>query len=196
MGICPGQAPMAMSPFCLLRVRNVPSEEDSASCEVLAGLIQSVIAISSAHYAFSSKPTLRQPLKNASGGKEKSSFFEVTQEIEMSSSRAVTTREYENYYIISTFEAAISRGHKHGCLVKLIDSFLVITASCNASLKKALVRTKFSPFWQKFESFSDSGRIFLRSSCSVGVSLESFAQILFNSVGRYLNKDTLPSSGI
>ena len=196
MGICPGQAPMAMSPFCLLRVRNVPSEEDSASCEVLAGLIQSVIAISSAHYAFSSKPTLRQPLKNASGGKEKSSFFEVTQEIEMSSSRAVTTREYENYYIISTFEAAISRGHKHGCLVKLIDSFLVITASCNASLKKALVRTKFSPFWQKFESFSDSGRIFLQSSCSIGVSLESFAQILFNSVGRYLNKDTLPSSGI
>ena len=196
MGICPGQAPMAMSPFCLLRVRNVPSEEDSASCEVLAGLIQSVIAISSAHYAFSSKPTLRQPLKNASGGKEKSSFFEVTQEIETSSSRAVTTRKYENYYIISTLEAAISRGHKHGCLVKLIDSFLVITASCNASLKKALVRTKFSPFWQKFESFSDSGRIFLQSSCSVGVSLESLAQILFNSVGRYLNKDTLPSSGI
>ena len=196
MGICPGQAPMALSPFCLLRVRNVPSEEDSASCEVLAGLIQSVIAISSAHYAFSSKPTLRQPLKNASSGKEKSSFFKVTQEIEVSSSRAVTTRKYENYYIISTFEAAISRGHKHGCLVKLIDSFLVITASCNASLKKALVRTKFSPFWQKFESFSDSGRIFLQSSCSVGVSLESFAQILFNSVGRYLNKDTLPSSGI
>ena len=196
MGICPGQAPMALSPFCLLRVRNVPSEEDSASCEVLAGLIQSVIAISSAHYAFSSKPTLRQPLKNASSGKEKSSFFKVTQEIEVSSSRAVTTRKYENYYIISTFEAAISRGHKHGCLVKLIDSFLVITASCNASLKKALVRTKFSPFWQKFESFSDSGRIFLQSSCSVGVSLESFAQNLFNSVGRYLNKDTLPSSGI
>ena len=196
MGICPGQAPMAMSPFCLLQVRNVPSEEDSASCEVLAGLIQSVIAISSAHYAFSSKPTLRQPLKNASGGKEKSSFFEVTQEIETSSSRAVTIRKYENYYIISTFEAAISRGHKHGCLVKLIDSFLVITASCNASLKKALVRTKFSPFWQKFESFSDSGCIFLQSSCSIGVSLESFAPILFNSVGRYLDKDTLPSSGI
>ena len=196
MGICPGQAPMTMSSFCLFRVKTVPSEEDSASCEVLAGLIQSVIAISSAHYAFSSKPTLRQPLKNASGGKEKSSFIEVTQEIEMSSSRAVTTREYENYYIISTFEAAISRGHKHGCLVKLIDSFLVITASCNASLEKALVRTKFSPFWQRFESFSDSGRVFLQSSRSVGVSLESLAQILFNSVDRYLNKDTLPSSGI
>ena len=196
MGICPGQAPMTMSSFCLFRVKTVPSEEDSASCEVLAGLIQSVIAISSAHYAFSSKPTLRQPLKNASGGKEKSNFFEVTQEIEISSSRAVTTRKYENYHIISTFEAAISRGHKHGCLVKLIDSFLVITASCNASLKKALVRTKFSPFWQKFESFSDSGRVFLQSSRSVGVSLESLAQILFNSVDRYLNKDTLPSGGI
>ena len=196
MGICPGQAPMTMSSFCLFRVKTVPSEEDSASCEVLAGLIQSVIAISSAHYAFSSKPTLRQPLKNASGGKEKSNFFEVTQEIEMSSSRAVTTRKYENYYIISTFEAAISRGNKHGCLVKLIDSFLVITASCNASLKKALVRTKFSPFWQKFESFSDSGRVFLQSSRLVGVSLESLAQILFNSVDRYLNKDTLPSGGI
>ena len=196
MGICPGQAPMTMSSFCLFRVKTVPSEEDSASCEVLAGLIQSVIAISSAHYAFSSKPTLRQPLKNASGGKEKSNFFEVTQEIEMSSSRAVTTRKYENYYIISTFEAAISRGHKHGCLVKLIDSFLVITASCNASLKKALVRTKFSPFWQNFESFSDSGRVSLQSSHSVRVSLESLAQILFNSVDRYLNKDTLPSSGI
>ena len=196
MGICPGQAPMTMSSFCLFRVKTVPSEEDSASCEVLAGLIQSVIAISSAHYAFSSKPTLRQPLKNASGGKEKSNFFKVTQEIEMSSSRAVTTRKYENYYIISTFEAAISRGHKHGCLVKLIDSFLVITASCNASLKKALVRTKFSPFWQKFESFYDSGRVSLQSSRSVGVSLESLAQILFNSVDRYLNKDTLPFSGI
>ena len=196
MGICPGQAPMTMSSFCLFRVKTVPSEEDSASCEVLAGLIQSVIAISSAHYAFSSKPTLRQPLKNASGGEGKSNFFEVTQEIEMSSSRAVTTRKYENYYIISTFEAAISRGHKHGCLVKLIDSFLVITASCNASLKKALVRTKFSPFWQKFESFSDSGRVFLQSSRFFGVSLESLAQILFNSVDRYLNKDTLPSGGI
>ena len=114
----------------------------------------------------------------------------------MSSSRAVTTRIYENYYMISTFGAAISRGHKHGCLVKPIDSFSVITASCNASLKKALARTKFSPFRQKFESFSDSGRVFLQSSRSVGVSFESFAQILFNSVGRYLNKDTLPSSGI
>ena len=63
MGICPGQAPMTMSSFCLFRVKTVPSEEDSASCEVLAGLIQSLIAVSSANYAFSSKPSLRQPLK-------------------------------------------------------------------------------------------------------------------------------------
>ena len=69
MGICPGQAPMTMSSFCLFRVKTVPSEEDSASCEVLAGLIQSLIAVSSANYAFSSKPSLRQPLKNRGGGK-------------------------------------------------------------------------------------------------------------------------------
>ena len=90
----------------------------------------------------------------------------------MSSSRAITTRKYAKYYIISTFEAAISRGHKHGCLVKPIDSFLVITASCTASLEKALVRTKFSPYWQKFDSFSDSGRVIMQSSRSVGVCQE------------------------
>ena len=73
MGICPGQAPMTMSPFCLLRVKTVPSQEDSAACEVLAGLIQSLIAVSSANYAFSSKPSLRQPLKNRGGGKGKNS---------------------------------------------------------------------------------------------------------------------------
>ena len=50
MGIWPGQAPIAMSPFCLLRIKSVPSEEDSAPCGVLAGLIQSVIAISSVKY--------------------------------------------------------------------------------------------------------------------------------------------------
>ena len=54
---------MTMSSFCLFRVRTVPSEEDSASSEVLAGLIQSLIAVSGANYAFSSKPSLRQPLK-------------------------------------------------------------------------------------------------------------------------------------
>ena len=75
MGICPGQAPMTMSSFCLYRVKTVPSEEDSASCEVLAGLIQSVIAISSAHYAFSSKSTLRQPLKKCKWWKGKIKFY-------------------------------------------------------------------------------------------------------------------------
>ena len=59
MGICPGQAPMTMSSFCLFRVKTVPSEEHSASCEVLAGLIQTLIAFSSANYAFSSKPSVR-----------------------------------------------------------------------------------------------------------------------------------------
>ena len=76
MGICPGQAPMTMSSFCLFRVKTVPSEEDSASCEVLADLIQSVTAISSAHYAFSSKPTLRQPLKKCKWWKGKIKFFQ------------------------------------------------------------------------------------------------------------------------
>ena len=53
MGICPRQVPIALSPFCLLRVKTVPSEEDFASRGVLAGLIQSVIAISSVNYALS-----------------------------------------------------------------------------------------------------------------------------------------------
>ena len=75
MGICPGQAPMTMSSFCLFRVETVPSEEDSASREVLAGLIQSLIAVSSANYAFSSKPSLRKPLKNGGGGKGKILFL-------------------------------------------------------------------------------------------------------------------------
>ena len=69
MGNCPGQAPMTMSSSCLFRVKTVPSEEDSASCEVLAGLIQSLIAVSGANYAFSSKLSLRQPLKNRGVGK-------------------------------------------------------------------------------------------------------------------------------
>ena len=63
MGICPGQAPMTMSSFCLLRVKTFPSEEDSNSCEVLAGLIQSLIAVSNVKYALSSKLPFRQPLK-------------------------------------------------------------------------------------------------------------------------------------
>ena len=62
---------MNMSPFYLLRVRTVPSEEDSVSCEVLAGLIQSLISVSRANYAFFLE-TIAQtalPLKNRSGGK-------------------------------------------------------------------------------------------------------------------------------
>ena len=74
MGICPGQAPMTMSPFYLLRVTSVPSEEDSASCEVLAFnplKIQTLISVCSANYAFFLE-TIAQtalPLKNRSGGK-------------------------------------------------------------------------------------------------------------------------------
>ena len=63
MGVCPGQAFIAVDPFFLLRVKIVPSEEDSASCGALADLFQSVTAIQSANYAFSSKLSLRQPFK-------------------------------------------------------------------------------------------------------------------------------------
>ena len=82
MGTCPGQAPMTMSSFCLFRVKTVPSEEDSTSCEVLAGHIQSLIAVSSANYALSSKPSLRQPLKNRVGGKGKFCFLVATRYVE------------------------------------------------------------------------------------------------------------------
>ena len=63
MGVCPGQAPITIDPFCLLRVQDVPSEEDSASCGVLADLFLCVTGIHSANYAFLSKLPLRQPLK-------------------------------------------------------------------------------------------------------------------------------------
>ena len=59
MGICPGQAPMTIGPFCLLWVNVVPSEEDSASYGVLADLIQSFIAIGSVNYTFALKLPLR-----------------------------------------------------------------------------------------------------------------------------------------
>ena len=49
MGVCPGQAPIPIDPFCLLRVKVVPSEEDSASCGVLADIFQSATAIHSAN---------------------------------------------------------------------------------------------------------------------------------------------------
>ena len=51
-GYVPGTAPMTISPFCLLRVKVVPSEEDSASCGVLADLMQTFIAIGSVNYTF------------------------------------------------------------------------------------------------------------------------------------------------
>ena len=59
MGDCPGQAPITIDPFRQLRVKVVPSEEDSASCGVLADFFQSVTAIHSANYAFLSKLPLR-----------------------------------------------------------------------------------------------------------------------------------------
>ena len=128
--------------------------------------------------------------------KEKSCSFVVTEEIETSSSRAITTIKYVIYCIISTSGAAISWGHKHGCLVKLIDSFLVITTFCNDPLKIAPIGTEFSPYRQKFESF---GQV-LVNSCSRlvqnGVSSASFAQILFDFVDRSLGKDTVSFSGI
>ena len=59
MGVCPGQAPMTRGPLCLLRVKVVSSEEDSASCGVLADLIQSFIAIGNVNYTFALKLPLR-----------------------------------------------------------------------------------------------------------------------------------------
>ena len=64
MGVCSGQAPITIDLFCLLRVQDVPSEEDSASCGALADFFQSVTAIHSAKYAFLSHLPLRQPLKS------------------------------------------------------------------------------------------------------------------------------------
>ena len=69
--------------------------------------------------------------------KERSCFFVVSDEVKTSSSRAIITTKYVIYCIINTSEAAISRGHKHGCLVKLIDSFWVVTTSCGDLLIKA-----------------------------------------------------------
>ena len=63
MGICPGQAPITIDPFGHLRVKFVPSEEDTASFGVLVDLFQSLTAIRSTNYAFLSKLSLRQPLK-------------------------------------------------------------------------------------------------------------------------------------
>ena len=75
MGVYPGQALIAIDPFRLLRVKIVPSDEDSASCGALADLFQSVTAI---HYAFLIKCKLRffieiitqTVFKNRGGGKD------------------------------------------------------------------------------------------------------------------------------
>ena len=54
---------LTIDPFCLLRVKIVPSEENSTSCGALVDLFQPVIAIRCANYAFSSKLSLRRLLK-------------------------------------------------------------------------------------------------------------------------------------
>ena len=79
MGLCPGQAPMTMSSFCRFRVKTVPSEEDSASCEVLAGLFQSLIAISNANCAFFFGTNAYTAFKNVPKGNYVTfSLFRVT----------------------------------------------------------------------------------------------------------------------
>ena len=67
MGMCPGQAPMTIGPLCLLRVKTVQSQENSASCGVLADLIQYFISIGSVNYTFSVKIPLGYPLKMGMG---------------------------------------------------------------------------------------------------------------------------------
>ena len=71
MGICPGQVPKTMSPFCLLRVKTVPSEKDSASCGVLVDPVQSLIAIGRALITLCPKITDQIAFKNDVGGKGK-----------------------------------------------------------------------------------------------------------------------------
>ena len=60
-----GQAPIVMSPFCLIRVKKFQWEEDSPSCGVLDGLIQSLLAVNNMNYALSSNLPLRQPFKTS-----------------------------------------------------------------------------------------------------------------------------------
>ena len=71
MGVCPGQAPIATDPFCLLRVKVVQSEENSAFCGVLVDIFQSVTAIRSANYTFSIKIITETDFKNRDGDKNK-----------------------------------------------------------------------------------------------------------------------------
>ena len=71
MGVCPGEAPIAIDPVCLLRVKVVPSEEDSASFGVFVDLFQSVTAIRSVRYAFSVEITTQTAFKNGDDCKDK-----------------------------------------------------------------------------------------------------------------------------
>ena len=57
MGVCLGNAPLVLGPFCLLRVNVVPSEEDSVSYRVLIDVFQSVTAIGSLNDALPIKIT-------------------------------------------------------------------------------------------------------------------------------------------
>ena len=178
-----------------LRVKTVPSEEDSASCEVLAGLIQSLFAVSSANYAFSSKPSLRQPSKMKVVKKENSVTSLLQDMTQVSSSRANSAIKKANYRIICTIMAIISREHKHGCLFKRTDSFPAITALGGDSLMKAPDRTKFQAVFAKIESFLMA---ILVASCYCLVLwvcvLPFFALGLVNSSGRSLCKCRLPIS--
>ena len=91
MGVCPGQAPIAIDPFCFHRVKVVPSEEDSASCGVLVDLFQSVTAIRSVKYAFSIEITTQTAFKIRYGGEDK--FLHHRFRLQRkSSSRAKTSR--------------------------------------------------------------------------------------------------------
>ena len=102
MGICPGQAPMTMSSFCLFRVKTVPSEEDSVFCEVLAGLVESLIAVSSANYAFSRNHHLDSLEKVEVVKKENSVFSLIHDTSKISSSRVSTATKQTIYRTIST----------------------------------------------------------------------------------------------
>ena len=66
MGICPGQAPIAIHLFYPRRVKLVPSEKDS--CGILVDLFESVTAFRSVNYAFSVEVTTQTAFENIDGG--------------------------------------------------------------------------------------------------------------------------------
>ena len=68
--------------------------------------------------------------------------------------------------------AIISRGHKHGCLLKTTDSFSVITALGGDSLMEAPVISVRK--WQKLKYSSDDVRGFFPQSRSVGLCFAFF----------------------